>query len=271
MDLEEVTPLILTCDEAANIGRVLAPLDWAKEIVVVDSGSTDGTLEMLACHANVRVVHRVFDDHTSQWNFGVDLVKTRWTLSLDADYVLPETFVREVQSLARDRDTVAYSAGFRYLIFGKPLRATLYPDRAVLFRGDSCRYVADGHTQTLRVGGQTRRLSARIDHDDRKPLHRWLRSQRVYAVLEADKLSDNEPRRLGWADRLRRRIVIAAPAAFLYALLAKGCILDGWRGWYYALQRGYAELLLSLEMLDRKLHREDGRRADPSRREGETR
>jgi len=257
MNLSEVTPLILTYNEAANLERTLRPLDWAKEILVVDSGSTDKTLDILSRRTNVRVVHRAFDDHTSQWNFGLDLVGTTWTLSLDADYVLPDEFVRELQDLVPESDVVAYYAGFRYLIFGKPLHGTLYPDRAVLFRGKSCKYVGDGHTQVLRPGGRTCRLRERIDHDDRKPLDCWLRSQQAYAALEADKLLRKESRELGWADRLRRGIIFAAPAAFLYTLLVKRCLLNGWRGWYYATQRAHAELLLSLELLDRYLsHRQ---------------
>jgi hypothetical protein len=55
------------------------------------------------------------------------------------------------------------------------------------------------------------------------------------------------------ADRLRRMIWPAAPAAFLYTLLLKGVILDGWPGWFYALQRTYAELVLSLILLERKI------------------
>jgi hypothetical protein len=253
MNLHEVTPLILTYNEASNIKRTLEPLGWAREIIVVDSGSTDETLDLLAEHANVRVVQRAFDDHTSQWNFGLDLVGTPWVLSLDADYVLRNGFIRELQGLAPGNDIVAYYARFRYLISGKPLRATLYPERAVLFRGKSCRYVADGHTQTLLPRGPTARLTEPIDHDDRKPLDRWLRSQRAYAILEADELLKKAPRALSWPDRLRRLIVVAAPATLAYTLLVKRCALDGWRGWYYAMQRAYAELLLSLELLDRRL------------------
>ena len=269
MDLADATPLILTFNEAPNIERTLRPLDWAAEIVVVDSGSTDATLEILSRHANVRVVHRTFDNHTSQWNYGVGEVRTPWVLSLDADYVLPRAFAAELRRLTPESDVAAYFAGFRYLVFGKPLRGTIYPDRAVLFRRESCEYVADGHTQLLRPRGRTCRLVERIDHDDRKPLDRWLASQRAYAALEADELLKKGPRNLNWADRIRRRIVLAAPAAFLYSLLVKGCILDGWHGWYYAMQRGYAELLLSLELLHRRLDNcnrftETAQRAAPS-------
>jgi glycosyltransferase involved in cell wall biosynthesis len=251
--LEEVTPLILTYNEAPNILRALAPLDWARQIVVIDSGSTDGTLEILQRHSNVRIVHRRFDDHTSQWNFGLAQISTSWVLSLDADYILTKAFSEELRALRPTGRIAAYVAGFRYLIFGKPLRGTLYPDRAVLFRRQACHYVADGHTQRLQTQGTVHRLTRTIDHDDRKPLSRWLDSQRAYALLEADVLAAANPKSLGWADRLRRSIWPAAPAAFLYTMFLKGCLFDGWHGWFYALQRTYAELLLSLELLDRRL------------------
>jgi len=58
---------------------------------------------------------------------------------------------------------------------------------------------------------------------------------------------------------LRNGIVVAPPSMFFYVLLARGGIFDGWRGVYYALQRSYAELALSLELLDRRLGgRRDG-------------
>jgi glycosyltransferase involved in cell wall biosynthesis len=253
MNLDDVTPLILTYNEAPNIERTLEPLGWAREIIVVDSGSTDGTLDLLSQYANVRVVHRAFDDHTSQWNFGLDRVESLWVLSLDADYVLRAEFICELNALVPENEIVAYYAPFRYVVFGRPLRATLYPERAVLFRCKLCRYVADGHTQILRPCGPTARLVEAIDHDDRKTLGQWLDSQKAYSRLEADKLLSAEPGAVSWQDRLRMLIVAAVPAAILYTLVVKWCVLDGWRGWYYAMQRAYAELLLSLELLDRKM------------------
>jgi len=251
--LSEITPLILTYNEAPNLDRTLQKLTWARQVVVLDSFSTDQT-ETIACRfANVAFAKRKFDNHTAQWNFGLEQIKTEWVMSLDADYMLTEELKSEIGQLAPDPDVVAYFARFRYFIAGRPLRASLYPPRAVLFRKSKCRYKQDGHTQTLAIQGAARFLNGRLWHDDRKPLSRWLESQRSYAALEAQKLIESRRQPRSVADRLRTWIWPAAPAAFLYALLVKRCLFDGWPGWYYVLQRTYAELLLSLELLDHRL------------------
>lgn len=249
----QVTPLILTYNEAPNIGRTLERLGWAQEVVVLDSFSTDDTEAISRGFANVVFDRRRFDNHAAQWNAGVDRVRTDWVLSMDADYLLTDALRDEIAKLPSDPGIAAYCARFRYCVAGRPLRGTLYPPRAVLFQKALCRYVQDGHTQMLAIDGPTRFLNGRLLHDDRKSLARWLESQRNYARLEADKLLAPHKQTRSLADRLRRSIWPAAPAAFIYTLLAKGCLFDGWPGWFYALQRTYAELLLSLELLDRRL------------------
>ena len=72
--LDRITPLILTRDEEANIGRTLAQLAWAREVVVVDSLSSDDTINIARRFANVRVIPRAFDTHDRQWSFGVEPV-----------------------------------------------------------------------------------------------------------------------------------------------------------------------------------------------------
>ncbi len=256
MNLSSITPVVLTWNEEPNLRRCLDGLGWADRVVVVDSGSTDNTLAICSEYTNVRVNLRAFDNHTHQWNHGVALAETDWILSLDADYVLNGDFVRELESIAPATKHSAWFAPFRFLISGHPLRGSLYPPRAVLFNRIHCRYHPDGHTQLLHVDGSVGILKSRIDHDDRKPLSRWFESQRKYAVLEAEKLlADDAPG--GMADRLRRMIWPAAPAAFVYTLLVKGVILDGWPGWFYVFQRTFAELMLSLVLLEKRLERRD--------------
>jgi len=248
--LSTITPVILTYNEEPNIDRTLKHLvSWAKRIVVVDSGSTDRTLEILRQYPQVEVFYRRFDTHANQWNYGLQQVCTEWILSLDADYQISEEFRSEISKSPVDSAINAYYARFKYCVWGQPLRAALLPPRPVLFRRDRATYFDDGHTQQLQVEGNTGELQSYIYHDDRKPLSRWLWAQDRYAILEAEKLLTTPKVKLSLGDRLRRYKIIAPFVILFYCLILHQGILDGRAGWYYAFQRLLAEILLSLHLL----------------------
>ena len=249
---DQITPLILTFNEAPNLRRTLEKLKWAKQIVVLDSFSTDETLDIARSSPQVRLVQRRFDDHTTQWNHGVDQVQTDWVLALDADYVLTPELIHELEALPASSSISAYYARFKYCVHGYPLRGSLYPPRAVLFQRSRCRYEEDGHTQLLRIDGSKQTLQGFIHHDDRKPISHWIWAQDRYAALEAEKLLALPNARLRPQDRMRRQIFIAPVLVFLYTLLFKGLIVDGWPGWSYVLQRTLAEIILSLRLTQAK-------------------
>jgi glycosyltransferase involved in cell wall biosynthesis len=264
--LDQITPLILTLDEEANIERVLAQLSWAREIVVVDSGSRDATRRLLTRFANVRCVEREFDTHAAQWNYGLTEtgIQTDWVLALDADYVLTEAFVEELRTLSPGADIAGYRAGFRYCVFGRPLRGTLYPPTIVLYRRAAGHYVQDGHTQRLKASGRVEGLQASILHDDRKPLARWLASQVRYARLEAALLCTRSWRETGWPDRLRKLLIVMPPLTLIYCLTIGRGILDGWPGLHYAFQRAIAEAVLALALIERKVTAAMGKQGSES-------
>lgn len=247
--LNIITPVILTYNEAPNLDRTLQKLTWAHRIVVIDSGSTDETLEIVQRYPQAEVFQRSFDNHANQWNYGLQQVQTEWVLSLDADYQMSDELIAEIAQLSTNNQPDAYYVPFKYCVFGKPLRATLLPPRAALFRRDRATYINDGHTQLLQINGTTGELSAYIYHDDRKSLNRWLWAQDRYAILEAQKLAATPPEELSLGDRLRKYKVIAPFIILLYCLIFHRGILDGRAGWYYAFQRVLAEMLLSLHLL----------------------
>jgi glycosyltransferase involved in cell wall biosynthesis len=254
MNCRDITVLVLTHNEAPNIARCLSRLTWATTVLVVDSGSTDETLSVCAEFPNVRVAFRKFDSFASQCNFGLSLVTSEWVLSIDADYILCKEFEGTCRGLSGNVD--GYSMGFRYLVHGQPLRGSLYPPRTVLYRVKKARYEDIGHGHRVKIDGLTESADYIVDHDDRKSLARWLASQCRYAVREADHLTTASPASLKLADRVRLRIWPAVPAVLFYVLIWRRGLFDGWPGVFYAGQRAYAELLLSLELLDRKLRRE---------------
>jgi glycosyltransferase involved in cell wall biosynthesis len=251
--ISQITPLILTYNEAANIHRTLEMLDWATEIFVVDSFSTDETIEIISAFPQVRVVRRQFDSFAEQCNFGLEQIQTEWVLSLDADYVLSEELVREFHQLKFESGTAGYFARFQYWMCGHPLHASLYPPRAVLYRKGRARYYNDGHGHRVHIEGPTESLKGPIYHDDRKSLSRWLWAQDKYAALEAQKLLSAPLSSLSTQDRLRLWMLPAPFVVPLYTLFWKRLICDGWPGWLYVFQRTTAELVLSMHLLERKL------------------
>jgi len=253
--LTKITPVILTYNEAPNIGRTLAQLKWAREIVVVDSFSTDTTEAICSQYNTVRLFKRAFDTHSNQWNYAIQEtgITTEWILSLDADYFVSDELREEIRNLWPTEGTNAYFARFNFAINGKVLSGSLYPPIAVLFRNNFSSYVQDGHTQRLKVEGTAQFLRSAIILDDRKPLSQWIAAQSKYAKLEADKISKSRYSTLCWTDRLRKCIFFAPWAIFMYTLFYKKAILSGWHGIFYSFQRLAFEVVLSLYLLEKKV------------------
>jgi glycosyltransferase involved in cell wall biosynthesis len=258
--LDHVTPVLLTHNEAQNIGRTLSHLTWAKDIVVVDSGSTDGTLAVLASLPNVRVFKRNFDSHGNQWRYAVEdtQITTEWILRLDADYQVSDALVAEIAALDPNAPVSAYRVSFDYAIFSHKLRSSLYPANTVLLRRGSFSVRDKGHTEAWNIDGPVVMLSAVITHDDWKTTDQWLISQARYMRRELDCLQMDKKKWVRW---LRLRPPLMPIAVFLYCLLGKGLLFNGRAGIFYALQRTVAEAALSLMVLEEKLRKQTaGRR-----------
>jgi hypothetical protein len=253
--LDSITPVILTFNEAPNIARTLEKLKWAKDIVVVDSFSTDATLDVLAANPTVRIFRRNLTTLADQWNFAVSEtgITTNWVLRLDADYVLTEELTSEIAGLQPPPSIGAYRVNFIYCIHGKRLRASVYPPACKLFRRQGLSFFQDGHTERPQHAGAEARLAGHILHDDRKPLTHWLWSQGRYMAAEARKISERGPAELDLIDKIRRWRGLSPILVLFHCLFAKGLILDGKAGLYYAYQRMMAEAILSLNLLDNDL------------------
>lgn len=259
--LEQITPVILTYNEAPNLERTLDKLRWAKDIVIVDSFSTDETKAIAARYPQVRFFERPFDVLAWQWNYAIHEtdIQTPWVLALDADYVLSDGAVEELAGLRPPADVDGYKATFIYCVYGRPLRGSLYPPVNVLFRKERVHVEQDGHAQRARVPGRVEALQHPFFHDDRKSLTRWLDSQRKYAAQETEKLMETPFSELPLQDRLRAVPFLSVGPALAYSLLLKGCIRDGWPGFFYGGQRAIAEFILGQAVAKRRLSRLWGR------------
>ena len=258
--LDHITPVILTFNEAPNIDRTLSALRWAKRIVVVDSGSTDSTLAILAADPRVSVFSRTFDTHGQQWHFAMNEtdIRTDWVLRLDADYLVTPELRNEISQLDPAAPVSAYKIAFDYAVCGQRLRASLYPANTVLFRAARAHPIDRGHTEVWTVEGPVAELKGRILHDDRKPVRDWIIAQGRYVTREYSHLHAGE--QLSLTGTMRLRPPLMPLLSFLYCLFFKGLVLDGRAGLFYSLQRLLVETALALIVLENDLTP----RSDPS-------
>jgi glycosyltransferase involved in cell wall biosynthesis len=244
-----VTPVILTLNEEPNIGRTLRTLTWADEVVVVDSGSSDATEQIVRDFANARWMTRPFDTHGRQWAFAVGSAATRrpYVLALDADYQVPPPFVEELAERFVSGNYAGGIAGFKYSMSGRELAGSVYPPKIVIFRPEAAKIDQPGHSQEIQVDGPLYRFNAKLIHDDRKSLSRFVSSQMEYSRLEAARLSRNGDRR--WQDRVRR-LGLMPLVAGIGAYVKSGGPLKGSASLRYAYERALFECLLALRILE---------------------
>jgi len=259
--LAEITPVIITYNEAVNIGRTLSHLIWAKDIVVVDSSSIDETRTVLAKFPQVRVFNRAYDNHANKWRYAVEEtdIKTNWILRLDADYQMTDELVAEIANLDPNVPVSAYRITFDYAVFSHRLLSSLYPANTILLRRGRFTIVDRGHTEGWEINGPVSALKGRVVHDDWKTTDRWMIDQSRGMRREVNLLHKHQQ---GLRDWLRLRPPLMPIATFFYTLFGKGLIFSGRAGIFYALQRLVAEAALSLMVLEERLRSKAERSED---------
>jgi len=256
VSLDRVTPVVLSYNEEVNLPRTLSSLGWAKRVVVVDSGSTDASKALASAFPNVAWFERPFDGYGGQWSFAFSEtgISTPFVLALDADMEVPRDLRDELASMLADDDCDGAFIPFAYHVNGVRLRRSLYPAQCRLLRRDRGQVVDAGHAAQFSVSGRVLTCRARLVHDDRKPLERWLASQARYSRIEADRLSHQESR-CGLKDALRRQLPGWPPLVGLLAYVRAGGPWYGPAAQRYALERLIYEALLRWRLADRELTR----------------
>ena len=250
---EPVSVLVLTYNEEANLPRCLASVAWADDVLVVDSFSTDRTVEVARRHG-ARVLQRAFDTFADQRNFGIDHGELRhdWVLHLDADEVVPDALRDELVQIARgDGEPPAYRVASRMMFQGQWLRyAGMYPAYQVRFgRRDRLRFKQVGHGQRESLpADEVGTLGHDLEHYSfSKGLHEWFAKHNRYSTDEAAEALRQQAGAVDWAalaapDRTRRRRALKALAArmpmrpslrFVYMYVLRRGFLDGRAGLTY--------------------------------------
>ncbi len=271
-----ISIVILTLNEEVNLPRCLDSVRWSDDILVVDSGSTDRTLE-IARAAGARIMQRDFDSFSGQRNHAMSHggFCNDWVLHLDADEVVPPALRVELEAIAssNEPDVLIYRLPSRLIFMGRWLRhAGMYPAYQVrLGRKDALRFVDYGHGQREATDGQAvGTCSAALDHYNfSKGISDWFARHLRYARLEAQQaieetgdalalrqLADPDPtQRRRAMKRLAYRMPLRPLMRFLYVYLVKRGFLDGAAGFQYAAMIGVYQYMIDLNERELRLGR----------------
>jgi glycosyltransferase involved in cell wall biosynthesis len=263
-----VSTLILTHNEVANLPRCLAALAWCDDIVVLDSGSTDATVEIARAHG-ARVLSRPFDTFADQRNYGLDAGELRhdWVLHLDADEVVTPEFAASLADLTPSPDIDAYRVPSKLMLFDRWLRhAGMFPTYQVrLGQRDRLRFKQIGHGQREslppdRVGTfKEPYLHYNFSHGMAEWLAKHIRYAKDEAAFSAAQKSSAERTNLrdmfvGSTQRRRFAKSLAgyAPWAlrpllrFFYILVVRQGFRDGRAGLDYAMMMAVYEGMIAI-------------------------
>jgi glycosyltransferase involved in cell wall biosynthesis len=185
--MERLSATIITLNEEVNIAQALESLAWADEIVVVDSGSRDATLEICS-RFNAKVFHRSWTGYVAQKNFALEKASHEWIFSLDADERVSPELAREIHIL---REAGLRNSGYRIprvaFFMGRWIRhGDWYPDRQLrLFDRRRGRWQGGRVHESVRVEGETGLLRGEIHHYTYRSLSDYLRRLDAYSALAA--------------------------------------------------------------------------------------
>jgi len=222
----KISATLITFNEERNITRAIESLRCCDEVVVVDGGSTDRTVE-LASNLAARVIENPWTGYAEQKNFAARQAAHDWILSLDADEALSEALEAEIWRLKKD--------GPEYDAYNMPrmaqyrgrwiLHSGWYPDRKVrLYDRRKARWTGKYVHERVEVDGRVGRLQSNLLHFTCSSLSEHLKTMERYTTLAAEEIVSQQ-RKIGY-----RHLLLDPPWTFFRTYFLQRGFLDGAEG-----------------------------------------
>jgi glycosyltransferase involved in cell wall biosynthesis len=273
-----ISVLILTLNEEENLPACLESVNWSDEVTVLDSYSTDRTLE-IAEQAGARVVRRRFDNWATHQNWAMETIqyKNDWVFYLDADERMTSELHLEIEAIATDPNErrVAFYCGRKNFFMQRWIRHC-YPPGMIMrfFRPPKVRFERLVNPTPIIHGPHGYLKNYFIHYNFSKGLSEWIEKHNRYSQLEAEEgtkllkgMASQSP--LLWSsDRASRRKALKILSfrlpfrpllKFLYLFVYKRGLLDGYPGYVYCRLQTMYEYLIVLKMKEIQLRAKGNR------------
>ncbi|MBV8729853.1 MAG: glycosyltransferase family 2 protein [Acidobacteriia bacterium] len=222
----KITATIITLDEERNIQRAIESLRCSDEILIVDSGSVDRTVE-LAQNLGARVIEAGWRGYSGQKNWAAEQASHDWILSLDADEALSEALEAEIWNLKKNGPRFdAYTMPRLAKYLGRWIfHSGWYPDRKIrLYNRRKAEWIGEFVHERVQVGGRLGHLKANILHFTCDSLSEHVKSLERYTTLAAQELASRKTP-IGWF-----QMIFEPPWTFVRTYFLQLGFLDGPEG-----------------------------------------
>ena len=235
--MTKITAIIPTLNEEIHIEEAIKSVSFADEIIVVDSFSTDKTLE-LAEKYNVKIIKRKFDDFSSQKNFAIKQAENNWIYILDADErVTPEVEVEILEAVKEPKNFVGFNVRRTFYFCGKRVDYSGFQrDKVIrLFLKEHCKYSGLVHERII-TKGEIGFFKNKIDHFSYRNYDHYISKLNHYAAIRAKELHAR-------GDKVNiYHVMIKPPARFFIHYIIRLGFLDGFTGFLVAKTQAYGVL-----------------------------
>mgnify|MGYP003641914306 FL=1 len=185
---DKISVFIITYNEERILDKCLNKLSWVDEVVIVDSGSTDATLEICKKY-NVKVFHKDFNGFGEQKQFALEQTSNEWVLSLDADEILSDELINEIQSVIKSDTLIkGYYIKRKHVFLGKIFNYGHESKQYILrlFKKNNGRFDGQKVHESIILEGETARLTSDFLHFTTRSLDSYVEKLNKYASIYAE-------------------------------------------------------------------------------------
>lgn len=234
-----ISVTIITLNEASRIGRCIQALNWADEIIVVDSFSTDGT-QSIATSMGAKVIEEKWHGYGKQKNIAMGYASGRWVFNVDADEVVTEELKREIlQIIESDQSKNGYAVARKTFYMGKWIRhGGWYPNYVVrLCLKDKGKWTEPAVHERLEINGEVGYLENPLEHYTFESIEDQVRTNIRYAKEGAIQQSKQKGPFELW------RLFVKPLAKFIECYFLKLGMLDGIQGFVISINAAHSMFL----------------------------
>lgn len=242
--MSNLTAAIITLNEEEKLEKCLESLKgWVNEIVLVDSGSIDKTID-IARKYHAKVYERKFDNFANQKNYAIEKSTSKWILSIDADEIIPKSLADEIKKATENTDYNAYLIPRRNFILGAEIKHSRWsPDKHIwLFEKNKSRWINEVHEE-IKVDGKIGELKNAKLHYQEKTISGFIKGNNFYADILAKDMYKKGKRFSLF------RFFYDPLFEFSIRYIYKKGFLDGWRGLVLSLLMAYYQITVWLKIL----------------------